>query len=162
MNMSKTLVAYFSASGVTKELAKKLAEAAEADIFEIKPVVPYTSEDLNWHDEESRSSVEMRDPSSRPAIAEKKENMEEYDTVFVGFPVWWYAAPTIINTFMESYDFAGKTVVTFCTSGSSDIGKSDVSLKASCAPSVRWIPGKRFGSGETKASLAVWIKGLGL
>lgn len=119
----KMLVAYFSASGVTAKAAKKLAEVAGADLFEIRPAVPYTSADLNWMDKKSRSSVEMNDPAFRPAIAGKMEGMEQYDVVFVGFPIWWYVAPTIINTFLESYDFSGKTIVPFATSGGSGMGK---------------------------------------
>ena len=122
--MSKTLVAYFSASGVTKKTAEKLAAAANADSFEIIPVQPYTDEDLDWTDKKSRSTIEMNDPSSRPAIAEKLENMGGYDIVFVGFPVWWYVEPRIIDTFLESYDFSGKTVVPFATSGGSGLGKT--------------------------------------
>ena len=122
--MSKTLVAYFSASGVTKKTAEKLAAAASADSFEIIPVQPYTDEDLDWTDKKSRSTIEMNDPSSRPAIAEKLENMGGYDIVFVGFPVWWYVEPRIIDTFLESYDFSGKTVVPFATSGGSGLGKT--------------------------------------
>lgn len=118
-NDSKTLVAYFSATGTTMEAATRLAQAANADLHEIIPEQRYTSADLNWHDKNSRSSVEMADKSSRPAIANKVENMAQYDTVFVGFPIWWYVAPTIINTFMEQYDFSGKTVVPFFTSGGS-------------------------------------------
>lgn len=117
--MSKILVAYFSASGVTAKAAKALASASGADLFEIVPETPYTKADLNWMDKQSRSSVEMADQSSRPAIASYVDNMEQYDTVFVGYPIWWYVAPTIINTFLESYDFSGKTVIPFCTSGGS-------------------------------------------
>ena len=115
----KTLVAYFSASGVTANVAKLLAEAAEADLFEIKPAVPYTNADLNWMDKKSRSTVEMQDKSSRPAIAAPCSNLADYDTIFVGFPIWWYVAPTIINTFLESGDFSGKKIVLFATSGGS-------------------------------------------
>lgn len=122
--MSKTLVAYFSASGVTAKVAKQLAAVADADLFEIKPVNPYTAADLDWTDKNSRSTIEMKDPSSRPAIAEKCDNMGEYDTVFVGFPVWWYVEPTIIDTFLESYDFTGKTIIPFATSGGSGLGKT--------------------------------------
>ena len=122
--MSKILVAYFSASGVTAKLAKNLAEAAGADIYEIKPAVPYTDADLNWQDKNSRSSVEMKDKSFRPAIADKDANIADYDTIFVGFPIWWYVAPTIINTFLEAYDFSGKTIILFATSGGSGIGKT--------------------------------------
>lgn len=109
--MKKTLVAYFSASGSTAQLAKTIAEVTGGDLFEIKPEQPYTSADLNWNEKKSRSSIEMSDPNSRPAIATTVKNMDEYDTVFVGFPIWWYVAPTIINTFLESYDFSGKTVI---------------------------------------------------
>ncbi len=122
--MSKTLVAYFSASGVTEKVAKQLAAVADADLFEIKPVDPYTAADLDWTNKNSRSTIEMKDPSSRPAIAKKCDNMSEYDTVFVGFPVWWYVEPTIIDTFLESYDFTGKTVIPFATSGGSGLGKT--------------------------------------
>ncbi len=121
--MGKKLVAYFSASGVTKRYAETLAKAADADLFEIKPSVPYTNDDLDWKNSKSRSSVEMKNPDSRPEIAEKLSNMDEYDTVFVGFPIWWYVAPTIINTFLESYDFSGKTIIPFATSGGSGLGK---------------------------------------
>lgn len=117
--MSKKLTAYFSASGVTKRYAEKIAKATGADLFEIKPKVPYTNVDLDWRNSNSRSSVEMKDPDSRLEIAEKLADMEEYDTVFVGFPIWWYVAPTIIDTFLESYDFSGKTVIPFATSGGS-------------------------------------------
>ena len=119
---NKSLVTYFSASGVTKKVAEKLAEAAGADLFEIKPEVAYTEADLNWMDKKSRSSIEMNDKSFRPAIAEKCNNMADYDVVYIGFPIWWYVAPTIINTFLESYDFSGKTIVLFATSGGSGFG----------------------------------------
>ena len=130
--MSKKLVAYFSASGVTKRYAEALAEAAGADLFEIKPKVSYTNADLNWQNRESRSSVEMRNPDSRPEIAEKLSDMDSYDTVFLGFPIWWYVAPTIINTFLESYDFSGKTVIPFATSGGSGMGKTADVLRKIC------------------------------
>jgi flavodoxin len=121
--MSKKLVAYFSASGVTAKAAKNLAEAAGADLFEIKPEVPYTQADLDWHDKNSRSSVEMRDSKSRPQIAAGDARIADYDVIFVGFPIWWYVAPTIINTFLESYDFSGKTIIPFCThAGSGNAG----------------------------------------
>ena len=142
MSDKKVLVAYFSCSGVTAKVAKTLAEMANADIFEIKPEVPYTKADLNWNDRNSRSSIEMNDQSIRPAIAEKLSNMADYDVVFVGFPIWWYIAPTIINTFLESYNFAGKTIVPFATSGGSGIGKTDDVLHSICPDSVIWKPGK--------------------
>ena len=137
----KVLVAYFSASGVTKGVAQQLAEVAGADLHEIKPEQPYTDADLDWRDKESRSSVEMKDKNSRPAITDKLENMADYDVVFVGFPIWWYTCPTIINTFLEAYDFKGKTVVPFATSGGSTIEKSCEDLKATY-PDLTWKDGK--------------------
>lgn len=139
--MRKILVAYFSASGVTKGVAQRLAKAADADLFEIRPAVPYTQADLNWTDKKSRSSVEMNDPLSRPEIAEMLPNMADYDTVFVGYPIWWYVAPHIINTFVESYDLSGKTLVAFATSGGSGIGKTVEELKRLYSD-VNWKDGK--------------------
>lgn len=130
--MNKRLVAYFSASGVTKSAAERLAKMAKADLFEIKPAVPYTRADLDWTNKKSRSSVEMSNPDSRPEIAQTLSNMSEYDTVFIGFPIWWYVAPTIINTFLESYDFSGKTIILFATSGGSGMGKTAEVLKSLC------------------------------
>ena len=130
--MSKRLVTYFSASGITAKVAENLADAIGADIFEIQPEVPYTKADLNWMDKKSRSTIEMSDPTSRPAIAAKRDNMDEYDTIFVGFPIWWYISPTIINTFLESYDWKGKTIIPFATSGGSDMGKTNEKLAPSC------------------------------
>ncbi len=140
--MSKKLVAYFSASGVTKVAAERLAKAAGADLFEIQPANPYTRADLDWTNKKSRSSVEMNDPNSRPEIAERLSNMEDYDTVFIGFPIWWYVAPTIINTFIENYDFSGKTIVPFATSGGSGMGKTVEILKPLCSASAKWDKGK--------------------
>ena len=160
--MSKKLVAYFSASGVTERVAIRLAEAAEADLYEIKPEVPYTNADLNWNDKKSRSSVEMNNPLSRPAIATNVENMEQYDTVFVGFPIWWYVAPTIINTFLESYDFAGKNIVLFATSGGSGLGNSQKMLEVSVTPTTKFISGKKLSSNVQISELAAWVKGLNL
>ena len=154
---NKSLVTYFSASGVTKKVAQKLAEAARADLFEIKPEVPYTSADLNWMDKKSRSSVEMNDKSFRPAIAEKCGNMSEYDVVYVGFPIWWYVAPTIINTFLESYDFSGKTIVLFATSGGSGFGKTVSELKGSVSDTTVIKEGKVFNSGISKEQLLFLI-----
>lgn len=139
--MSKKLVAYFSASGTTKRAAEYLAKAEGADLFEIKPAVPYTSADLNWMDKKSRSSVEMSDPSSRPEIAGKLANMAGYDMVFIGFPIWWYVAPRIIDTFVESYDFSGKILVPFATSGGSGMGKTVDELKKLC-PNADWKAGR--------------------
>ena len=139
--MSKTLVAYFSASGVTARTAKEIAEAVGGDLYEIRPAQPYTSVDLNWMDKKSRSTLEMNDPACRPAIAEPVEHMEQYDTVFVGFPIWWYVEPRIVDTFLESYDFSGKTVIPFATSGGSGIGKAEESLRAQC-PKAGWKKGQ--------------------
>ncbi len=140
--MRKKLVAYFSASGVTKAVAEHLAKAADADLFEIKPETPYTRADLDWTNKKSRSSIEMSDPNSRPKIAEKVSNMDSYDTVFIGFPIWWYVAPAIIKTFVESYDFSGKTIVPFATSGGSGMGKTVEALKPLCSSSAKWENGK--------------------
>ena len=160
--MNKKLVAYFSASGNTARLAKKLAEAAGADLYEIKPAVPYTSEDLNWQNKQSRSSVEMSDKSSRPALADTNAKITDYDTIFVGFPVWWYTAPTIINTFLESYDFSGKTIVLFATSGGSSIVGTAKALKSSVSDDTKLIEGKVLNREASAASLKDWISGLGI
>ena len=146
--MTKKLVAYFSASGVTASVAKEIAEYTKADLFEIKPAVPYTTADLDWTDKNSRSTVEMRDHSSRPEIANKLSNLSDYDTIFLGFPIWWYVAPTIINNFLESYDFAGKTIIPFFTSGGSGAGQTDEELHKS-APDAIWRPAKRLYSGNS-------------
>ena len=137
----KVLVAYFSASGVTEGVAKQLAEVTGGDLHKIQPEQPYTDADLDWRDKQSRSSVEMQDKNSRPAITNKLANMQDYDMVYVGFPIWWYTCPTIINTFMESYDFKGKTVIPFATSGGSSIKKACEDLKAAY-PDVNWKEGK--------------------
>lgn len=160
--MKKTLVAYFSASGSTAQLAKTIAEVTGGDLFEIKPEQPYTSADLNWNEKKSRSSIEMSDPNSRPAIATTVKNMDEYDTVFVGFPIWWYVAPTIINTFFESYDFSGKTVIPFATSGGSGMGKTDSVLKRCCSDKTIWKQGKKMSSRESAAAVKSWIDGINL
>ena len=152
----KTLVAYFSASGVTANVAKLLAEAAEADLFEIKPAVPYTNADLNWMDKKSRSTVEMQDKSSRPAIAAPCSNLADYDTIFVGFPIWWYVAPTIVNTFLESGDFSGKKIVLFATSGGSGFGKTVANLKDS-APGATIVEGKLLNGTQSVAGLKSWV-----
>ena len=152
--MSKKLVAYFSASGTTKEAAERLAKAAGADLFEIRPAIPYTSADLNWMDKKSRSSVEMNDPDSRPEIAETMPNMADYNTVFIGFPIWWYVAPHIIHTFLESCDFSGKTLVPFATSGGSGMGKTVNELRKLC-PNADWKAGKLV-NGVSDQALATW------
>lgn len=158
--MAKSLVAYFSASGVTKKAAEVLAKAAGADLHEIKPAVPYTDADLNWMNKKSRSSVEMADPSSRPEIANKVENMAQYDTVFVGFPIWWYVAPTIINTFLEQYDFSGKKIILFATSGGSGFGKTVAALKGSVSALAEIKEGRLLNGRVSEAELKDWVKSL--
>ena len=146
---------------MTARLAKALAETAGADLHEIKPAVPYTQADLDWTDKKSRSTIEMNDPAFRPEIGNHVENMEQYDVVFVGFPIWWYVAPTIINTFLEGYDFSGKTVIPFATSGGSGMGRTEDALRPSCSRETKWKPGKRFGSAD-RAGLAAWVQSLGI
>ncbi len=153
--MSKALVAYFSASGVTASLAARLAKAADADLFEIAPEVPYTSADLDWTDKKSRSTIEMNDPASRPAIGSRVADMSQYDVVFVGFPIWWYREPSIIDTFMEAYDFTGKTVVPFATSGGSGIGPSGKNMQK-LAPGAKVDGGARFAARASEKELADW------
>ncbi len=160
--MEKALVAYFSASGTTARLAKTISEAAGADLFEIVPAKPYTAADLNWHDSKSRSSVEMNNPDSRPAIASQVGNMGDYDTVFIGFPIWWYVAPTVVNTFLESYDFSGKTVIPFATSGGSGMGKTEEVLAKCCSGSTEWKAGKRMSANESASAVKAWISGMNL
>ena len=155
--MKKTLVAYFSASGVTRGVAKQLAEVTGADLHEIKPAQPYTDADLDWRDKQSRSSIEMQDKNSRPAITDKLQNMQDYDVVYVGFPIWWYTCPTIINTFMEAYDFQGKTVIPFATSGGSSIKKANADLKAAY-PLLNWKEGKLLNR-VSKDDLKKWVEG---
>ena len=157
--MSKKLVAYFSASGVTGSVAKKLAEATGADLYEIKPAVKYTSQDLNWNNSNSRSSVEMRDKSSRPALADKNAKLDGVDTIFLGFPIWWYVAPTIINTFLESYDFTGKKIILFATSGGSGFGEAVKGLKAN-APGAVIKEGKLFRRNTSVDELKKWAESL--
>ena len=155
----KMLVAYFSASGVTAKAAWKLSEAAGADLYEIKPEVPYSREDLDWTDKKSRSSVEMNDPASRPAIAGKMDDMDQYEVVFIGFPVWWYVAPTIINSFLESYDFTGKTIVPFATSGGSGMGNTNERLAPSC-PGAVLLEGKMLNGSLEQDELKAWAESL--
>ncbi len=158
--MKKILVAYFSASGTTKKAAALLAKAANADLFEIEPKTPYSAADLDWTNKKSRSTLEMNDPASRPKIGNHLENLADYDVVFLGFPVWWYTAPTIIKTFLESYDFAGKQIVLFATSGGSGLGRTESALKA-CAPNAVWKGGKLI-NGATESSLKSWVESLNL
>ena len=155
--MAKILVTYFSASGVTAKVAEKLAKAAKADLFEIKPEVPYSSADLDWTNKKSRSSVEMADKTSRVAMSDKVENMAQYDTVFVGFPIWWGVAPHIVNSFLEAYDFSGKTIHLFATSGGSGMGRSMAELKAS-APGAVWGAEKKLSAGTSQADADAWVK----
>ena len=154
--MGKILVAYFSASGSTAKIAEKLAKAADADLFEISPQQKYTSQDLNWMDKKSRSSVEMADRACRPAISSRVENMEDYDVIFVGFPVWWYREPSIIDTFMESYNFSGKTIVPFCTSGGSGLGDSSKNMQ-SLAKGSNVVDGKRLSVTASVNELKRWV-----
>ncbi len=158
----KILVAYFSATGQTARLAQTIAHVTGADVFEIKPQVPYTSADLNWNDKTSRSSIEMNDSTSRPQMAHPAENIADYDTVFLGFPIWWYEAPRIIETFLESCDLAGKTVIPFATSGGSGMGKTDSILKGVCGEGIDWREGKRMTSATTKAEVEKWVKQLNI
>ena len=162
MNGKKMLVVYFSASGVTAGLANTLAKVVNADLYEIKPEQKYTTADLNWKDNHSRSTLEMNDPSSRPTIASKVDNMDQYGIVFVGFPIWWYVAPRIIQTFLESYDFSGKTVIPFATSGSSGMGKTDSILKKSCSSTTNWCTGIKLSGNANETAIKKWIDGLGI
>ena len=160
LNMTKTLVAYFSATGTTAQAATLLAKAAGADLYEIRPAVPYTKADLNWMDDKSRSSLEMHDPSSRPAIAGRAENMDAYDRIFLGFPIWWYVAPALINSFLESYDFSGKTIILFATSGGSGFGKTVEGLKNSVSPTARIIKGRLLNGRLSESELRAWVQAL--
>ena len=155
------LVAYFSATGTTAKAAKALANAVGGELYEIKPAIPYTSADLNWMDKNSRSSVEMKDVNSRPALADKDAPVSKYDVIFLGFPVWWYVAPTILNTFLENYDFAGKTIVLFATSGGSGLGKSAAGLRPS-APGAKIVDGRMLNGPLNEAELKTWAEGLKL
>ena len=157
--MSKKLVAYFSASGVTQKAAERIAKISGADLFEIKPSVPYTKKDLDWTNKNSRSSVEMKNPDSRPEIANRIPNISEYDTIFIGFPIWWYVAPTIIDTFIESYDFSGKTIIPFATSGSSGFGKTVEILKALASKEAKWKDGKLMNN-ISETELKNWINNI--
>ena len=160
-DMSKKLVAYLSASGVTEAVAKSLAKGADADLYQIRPEIPYTSADLDWMNKKSRSSVEMNDPSSRPGIFKGDLDISDYDVIFLGFPIWWYVAPTIINTFLESYDFTGKTVIPFATSGGSGIENCGKKLQQQY-PSINWKPGKLLNGRPSKDALTAWTDSLDL
>ena len=155
------LVAYFSATGTTAKAAKALANAVSGDLYEIKPAIPSTSADLNWMDKSSRSSVEMKDTHSRPALADTNAPVAEHDVIFLGFPVWWYVAPTILNTFLEAYDFSGKTIVLFATSGGSGLGKSAAGLRSS-APGAKIVDGRMLNGRLNETELKAWAEGLKL
>ena len=152
----KILVAFFSASGVTAKAARELAEVSGGELYEIKPEIPYTRADLDWMDKKSRSSIEMNDPSSRPGIADRLPDMRKYDVIFLGFPIWWYVAPTIINTFLESYDFSGKTIIPFATSGGSGMGKTNEGLEKSC-PGAKLMEGKLL-NGVSSTEMKIWAE----
>ena len=154
--MAKKLVAYFSASGVTAKVADMLADAVGADIHEIRPKIPYTKADLNWMNKQSRSSVEMNNKTIRPEIAESNIQMDDYDVIFLGFPIWWYVAPTIINTFLERYDFSGKKIILFATSGGSKFGKTVAELKLSVSADTEIIEGKLLNGRQSVASIRAW------
>ena len=154
----KTLVAYFSATGTTAAVAKDLAEVTGATLYEIKPEVKYTAADLDWRNKQSRSSVEMQDKSSRPAFVKDLKEADSYDVIYIGFPVWWYTAPTIINTFIEAYGFVGKTVIFFATSGGSTIDKANKDF-AAAYPKINWKAGKTL-NGASKADIKAWVEGL--
>lgn len=157
--MSKTLVAFFSASGVTRQVAQKLAAAAQADLYEIKPAVPYTQADLNWRDKSSRSSVEMQNLAIRPQLADTDAKIEQYGRILLGYPIWWYMAPTIINTFLESYDFSGKSIILFATSGGSGFGKSVKELSPSC-PNATIREGRMLNGNPSEQELRQWVESL--
>jgi len=161
-NTKNVLIAYFSCTGNTRSLAEQIAQATKAEMYEIKPKIPYSSEDLNWRYSTSRASVENNNPSSRPAISDKAENMEKYDIVFLGYPIWYGQAPKIIYTFLESYNFSGKTIVPFCTSGSSPIDPSVSSLHNLCSNNTKWLSGSRFALNTSRSEIVTWINGLGL
>ncbi len=160
--MSNVLVAYFSASGVTKEVAENLKSVLNSDIYEIKPKVPYTNADLNWMDKKSRSTVEMDDKSSRPDIIIDNPKLEKYDTIFLGFPIWWYIAPTIVNTFLEAYDFSNKKIILFATSGGSGFGGTVEYLKKSVPASTEIIEGKLLNYSPSKEDIKAWTDELGI
>lgn len=157
----KILVAYFSATNTTKTIAAYIADSLEADIYEITPQIPYTSDDLNYNNSNSITSIEMNDKSARPAVSGTVDNMEQYDIVFIGYPIWWGDAPRIINTFLESYDFSNKTIIPFCTSGGSGISASESNLK-SAVNGAQWINGERFSGSTTQSEIEEWLNGLSL
>lgn len=158
--MAKILTAYFSASGVTAKMAERLADMTGSDLYEIKPSVPYNKRDLDWTDKKSRSSREMSDPNSRPEISGKVADMELYDVIFLGFPIWWYVAPTIIQTFLEEYDMSGKKIILFATSGGSGFGKTAEILKKSVSETTEIIEGKILNGRISETELKKWVEGI--
>ena len=162
IKMSKTLVTYFSATGTTAKAAEILSDAIGADLYEIRAKVPYTKADLNWMDKKSRSSIEMNDKSFRPEIEDSDANIKQYDTIFVGFPIWWYVAPTIINTFLESYDFSGKKIIIFATSGGSGFGNTLKELKVSVSETTEVIQGELMNGKQSFNKVNAWVKKLNL
>lgn len=161
MSKNKNLVAYFSATGQTKKLAYTIANVVNGDVFEIEPKEVYTSQDLNWNDKSSRSTIEMNDQTSRPEILKTKENIKDYDVIYVGFPIWWYEAPRIIETFLESYDFKGVTIVPFATSGGSGMGNT-VNLLAKCCPDAIFKKGKKLSASASEKEVKSWIESVNL
>lgn len=157
----KVLVAYFSATGHTRTIAEHLQTALDADLYEIVPQEPYTADDLDYNTDGCRANQEQNDDAARPAISGGVEDMAGYDVVFIGYPIWWGQAPKIVYTFLESYDFSGKTIVSFCTSGCSGMGGEDI-LKAACSKETKWLPGKRLSSRESAVSVQKWVESLGL
>lgn len=158
--MAKTLVAYFSAGGATRRVAEIVAKDANADLFEIKPRVPYTAADLDWQDKQSRSSLEMADPTSRPELAEDLPNLDGYELVILGFPIWWYTAPHIVLSFLEGHDFERKAIAIFTTSGSSGLGDTMPTLQRCVAPNTHWRAGMRFAANAGEEEIAAWVKSL--
>ena len=158
---TKMLVAYFSATNTTRGIAEHIANGLNADIYEIVPEEPYTDADLNYNDNNSRTTIEMNDPDARPAISGSVEDMEQYDIVFIGYPIWWGEAPRIVSTFVESYDFSGKTIVPFCTSGGSGVGSSATNLEQ-LTDGADWLPGKRLNGSDSQDTVMEWVNGLGL
>lgn len=161
MQEKKCLVAYFSATNTTEGVAEHIADGLNADLYEIVPEDPYTDTDLNYNDNNSRTTIEMNDPDNRPAISGSVENMEQYDIVFIGYPIWWGEAPRIVSTFIESYDFSGKTIVPFCTSGGSGLGSSATNLEQLTSDS-KWIKGQRLNGSDSEDTVMKWVNSLGL
>lgn len=161
VHKTKVLVAYFSATNTTEGVAKHIANGLDAELYEIIPEAPYTDADLNYNDNNSRTTIEMNNPNARPAISGSVENMEQYDIVFIGYPIWWGEAPRIVSTFMENYDFSGKMIVPFCTSASSGIGSSATNLEK-LTSGATWLSGKRFNGSDSKDTVMEWVNSLGL